>query len=92
MRGLTTLLQLWKNRYFGIGLPVVLGCTFTAVGPMISIGGIYGVSAIYGAIIATGLIVVLAAGFFGKLVRFPAGRNRLSRYDYRHQPDSDGDE
>ncbi|MGR6857593.1 nucleobase:cation symporter-2 family protein [Bacillus halotolerans] len=70
MCGAATLLQLWKNRYFGIGLPVVLGCTFTAVGPMISIGSIYGVSAIYGSIIAAGLIVVLAAGFFGKLVRF----------------------
>ncbi|MGQ8922914.1 nucleobase:cation symporter-2 family protein [Bacillus halotolerans] len=70
MCGAATLLQLWKNRYFGIGLPVVLGCTFTAVGPMISIGSTYGVSAIYGAIIAAGLIVVLAAGFFGKLVRF----------------------
>ena len=56
------LLQLWRNRYFGIGLPVVLGCTFTAVGPMISIGSTYGVPAIYGAIIAAGLIVVLAAG------------------------------
>ncbi|MFP7232655.1 nucleobase:cation symporter-2 family protein [Bacillus subtilis] len=70
MCGAATLLQLWKNRYFGIGLPVVLGCTFTAVGPIISIGSTYGVSAIYGAIIAAGLIVVLAAGFFGKLVRF----------------------
>ncbi|RPJ99252.1 hypothetical protein BSBH6_04083 [Bacillus subtilis] len=70
MCGAATLLQLWKNRYFGIGLPVVLGCTFTAVGPMISIGGTYGVSAIYGAIIAAGLIIILAAGFFGKLVRF----------------------
>ncbi|OBA01866.1 xanthine permease, partial [Bacillus subtilis] len=70
MCGAATLLQLWKNRYFGIGLPVVLGCTFTAAGPMISIGGTYGVSAIYGAIIAAGLIIILAAGFFGKLVRF----------------------
>lgn len=67
MCGAATLLQLWRNRYFGIGLPVVLGCTFTAVGPMISIGSTYGVPAIYGAIIAAGLIVVLAAGFFGKL-------------------------
>ncbi|WP_276731013.1 nucleobase:cation symporter-2 family protein [Bacillus sp. (in: firmicutes)] len=70
MCGTATLLQLWKNRYFGIGLPVVLGCTFTAVGPMISIGGTYGVSAIYGAIIAAGLTIILASGFFGKLVRF----------------------
>jgi len=43
-----TILQVVSNRFFGIGLPVVLGCTFTAVGPMIAIGGQYGISAIYG--------------------------------------------
>ncbi|MFP3441539.1 solute carrier family 23 protein, partial [Pantoea sp. SIMBA_133] len=41
MCGIATILQVWKNRFFGIGLPVVLGCTFTAVGPMIAIGGQY---------------------------------------------------
>ena len=32
--GIATLLQVWRNRFFGIGLPVVLGCTFTAVFPV----------------------------------------------------------
>lgn len=68
--GIATLLQVWKNRYFGIGLPVVLGCTFTAVAPMISIGGEYGMTAIYGAIIASGLFVFLISGVFSKLVKF----------------------
>ncbi|WP_027416902.1 nucleobase:cation symporter-2 family protein [Aneurinibacillus terranovensis] len=68
--GIATLLQLWKNRIFGIGLPVVLGCTFTAVFPMISIGKQYGMSAIYGAIIVSGLFVVLISGLFSKLIRF----------------------
>ncbi|RLL44935.1 purine permease [Oceanobacillus piezotolerans] len=70
MCGVATLLQIVSNRFFGIGLPVVLGCTFTAVGPMIAIGGEYGISAIYGSIIVSGLIIFLIAGFFGKLVRF----------------------
>jgi xanthine permease len=70
MCGIATILQVWQNRFFGIGLPVVLGCTFTAVGPMIAIGGQYGISAIYGSILISGLIVVLIAGFFGKLIRF----------------------
>jgi xanthine permease len=70
MCGIATLLQVISNRFFGIGLPVVLGCTFTAVGPMIAIGGEYGINAMYGAIIVSGLIVVLISGFFGKLVRF----------------------
>ncbi|MRG87848.1 nucleobase:cation symporter-2 family protein [Salinibacillus xinjiangensis] len=70
MCGIATILQVVKNRFFGIGLPVVLGCTFTAVGPMIAIGGEYGVTAIYGSILVSGLVVVLISGVFGKLVRF----------------------
>ncbi len=68
--GIATLLQVWQNRFFGIGLPIVLGCTFTAVGPIISIGGQYGLSSIYGSILVSGLIVVLIAKYFGKLIRF----------------------
>ncbi|MDM5154192.1 xanthine permease [Bacillus sp. DX1.1] len=72
MCGVATILQALSNRFFGIGLPVVLGCTFTAVGPMIAIGKQYGVSSIYGAIIAAGLFVVIFAKLFGKLVKlFP---------------------
>ncbi|WP_144391041.1 nucleobase:cation symporter-2 family protein [Indiicoccus explosivorum] len=70
MCGIATILQIMNNRYFGIGLPVVLGCTFTAVGPMIAIGGQYGISAIYGAIIVSGLFVIVISTFFGQLVRF----------------------
>jgi len=44
--GLATLLQVCKNPFFGIRLPVVLGCTFTAVSPMIIIGQSYGITAI----------------------------------------------
>ncbi|SDM96593.1 xanthine permease [Fictibacillus solisalsi] len=70
--GLATLLQVWNNRFFGIGLPVVLGCTFTAVGPMIAIGSQYGISAIYGSILVAGVVVVLLAGLFGKILKlFP---------------------
>jgi xanthine permease len=70
MCGIATILQVGKNKFFGIGLPVVLGCTFTAVGPMIAIGGQYGISAIYGSILVSGLFVILIASVFGKLVRF----------------------
>lgn len=70
--GVATLLQVWGNRIFGIGLPVMLGCAFQAVAPMIAIGtdkGM-GISAIYGAIIASGLFVFVFAGLFSKLIRF----------------------
>ncbi|WP_458355005.1 nucleobase:cation symporter-2 family protein [Peribacillus frigoritolerans] len=70
MCGIATLLQVWKNKFFGIGLPVVLGCTFTAVSPMIAIGTQYGINSIYGSILASGLIVIIISKFFGKLARF----------------------
>lgn len=70
--GVATLLQVFGNKYFGIGLPVMLGCAFQAVGPMIIIGQQHGMSAIYGAIIASGLFVILFSGLFGKLIKvFP---------------------
>ncbi|HEY2492298.1 MAG TPA: nucleobase:cation symporter-2 family protein [Paenibacillus sp.] len=68
--GVATLLQVWGNRFFGIGLPVMLGCAFQAVSPMIAIGLNDGVSAIYGAIIASGIFVIVFSGLFGKLIAF----------------------
>lgn len=72
MCGVATLLQLTVNRFFGIGLPVVLGCAIQAVAPLIAIGSEKGVGAIYGSIIASGIFVVLIAGFFSKIKKlFP---------------------
>ena len=72
MCGIATLLQLVVTRFFGIGLPVVLGCAIQAVSPLILIGTKSGISAIYGAIIAAGIFIVLIAGIFSKIkVLFP---------------------
>ncbi|NCT36508.1 purine permease [Bacillus sp. EB93] len=68
--GIATLLQAWKNKYFGIGLPVVLGASFVALSPMIAIGSQYGIPAIYGSIIVAGLFIFLFARYLGKLVKF----------------------
>lgn len=70
MCGIATLFQVWKGKFIGIGLPVVLGCTFTAVSPIIAIGFDQGLGVIYGSIIASGVIIVLISGVFGKLVKF----------------------
>ena len=70
MCGVATLLQVWRGKVMGIGLPVVLGCTFTALTPIITIGFDVGINAIYGSIIVSGLIIVLISGVFGKIVRF----------------------
>ncbi len=68
--GIATLLQAWNNRFFGIGLPIVMGCTFTAVSPMTIIGKAYGMPGICGAILAAGAVVLILSTFFGKIVRF----------------------
>ena len=70
MCGVATILQVWKNKFSGIGLPVVLGCTFTAVGPIINIANSYSIQSVYGSILISGLIVVLIAPIFSKLIRF----------------------
>ncbi len=48
MCGVATFLQVWKGT--GIGLPIVLGCTFTAVAPMILIGQTKGIGDLYGSL------------------------------------------
>ncbi|MBW4085674.1 nucleobase:cation symporter-2 family protein [Paenibacillus sp. S150] len=68
--GLATLLQIISSRHFGSGLPVVLGCTFTAVSPIIAIASGSNLATAYGAIIVSGLFVVLAAPIYGKLLKF----------------------
>ncbi len=70
MCGVATILQVWKNKFMGIGLPVVLGCTFTAVGPIINIANTYSIGSVYGAILVSGLFVVLIAKYFSKLIKF----------------------
>lgn len=72
MCGVATLLQLAVTKFFGIGLPVVLGCAIQAVAPLILIGQTHGIGTVYGSIIAAGIFVVLIAGFFSKVERlFP---------------------
>ncbi|WP_127495681.1 nucleobase:cation symporter-2 family protein [Paenibacillus glycanilyticus] len=68
--GLATILQVLGTKYFGSRLPVILGCTFTAVGPIIAIASASNLATAYGAIILSGLFVVLAAPLYGKLLKF----------------------
>lgn len=72
MCGIATLLQLTVTKFFGIGLPVVLGCAIQAVAPLIIIGNSKGTGAIYGSIIVSGIFVFLIAGVFSKVKKlFP---------------------
>ena len=73
MCGVATFLQLQLNKYFGIGLPVVLGVAFQSVAPLTIIGQSDGSGAMFGALIVSGIFVVLVSGIFSKLANyFPA--------------------
>ena len=73
--GLVTLVQsLGVTRWFGIRLPVMMGVTFAAVGPMVAFAnampGVEGARAIFGAIIGAGIVSMLIAPIVSKLLRF----------------------
>ncbi|MBM7636120.1 nucleobase:cation symporter-2 family protein [Streptococcus saliviloxodontae] len=70
MCGVATFLQLKVTKQTGIGLPVVLGCAFQSVAPLSIIGQTQGSGAMFGALIVSGIYVVLVAGVFSKIARF----------------------
>jgi NCS2 family nucleobase:cation symporter-2 len=73
--GLVTLIQsLGMGRHFGIRLPVMMGVTFAAVGPLVAMAnatpGPDGARAIFGAIIGAGLVSIALAPVMSRLLRF----------------------
>lgn len=68
-----TLLQVYKGKYIGIGLPVVMASSFTAVGPIIKAGTDHSPAVAYGSVFAAGVVLLLLAPIFAKLNRlFPS--------------------
>src|SRR4051812_18219630 len=73
--GLVTLIQsLGATQWFGIRLPVMMGVTFAAVSPMVSMAnstsGTPGAQLIFGAIIGSGVIAMLIAPLVSRMLRF----------------------
>jgi uracil-xanthine permease len=73
--GLVTLIQsLGVSPWFGIKLPVMMGVTFAAVGPMVAIAnavpGVEGARAIFGAGIGAGVLALLMAPLMSRMLRF----------------------
>jgi NCS2 family nucleobase:cation symporter-2 len=73
--GIVTLVQSFgMGRWFGIKLPVMMGVTFAAVGPMVAMAnanpGTDGARMIFGAIIGAGILAMLLAPVMGRLLRF----------------------
>ncbi len=73
--GIVTLIQSFgMTQWFGIKLPVMMGVTFAAVGPMVAMAnanpGTAGAQAIFGAIIGAGIVSMIIAPIVGRLLRF----------------------
>jgi NCS2 family nucleobase:cation symporter-2 len=73
--GLITLIQaLGATQWFGIKLPVMMGVTFAAVAPMVSMAqstsGPAGAGLIFGAVIGSGVISILIAPAVSRMLRF----------------------
>ncbi len=73
--GIVTLIQSFgMTKWFGIKLPVMMGVTFAAVGPMVAfanaVPGVDGARAIFGAIMGAGVISMIIAPVVSKLLRF----------------------
>jgi len=70
--GLITLVQAVGIRWFGIKLPIMMGISFTGVGPMVAIGTNpdLGLAGIYGSMIVAGILGILLAPLMARLLRF----------------------
>ncbi|MDH4560046.1 nucleobase:cation symporter-2 family protein [Pseudomonas sp. BN411] len=68
--GVATLIQTLGFWRFGARLPLVQACSFIALAPMIMIGKAYGLTQVFGAVIAAGVITIALAPVFSRLLRF----------------------
>ncbi|HXE49852.1 MAG TPA: nucleobase:cation symporter-2 family protein [Ramlibacter sp.] len=73
--GLVTVIQSWgATQWFGIRLPVMMGVTFAAVAPMVSMAnstpGLVGAQTIFGAVIGAGVVSILIAPLVSRMLRF----------------------
>lgn len=70
--GIATLIQSLGLPGIGIRLPVMMGVTFAAVGPMLAMANdpSLGLLGIYGAVIVAGIFGIVVAPFVSRLLRF----------------------
>ena len=73
--GVVTILQAFgATQWFGIRLPVMMGVTFAAVGPMVVIAtanpGVDGARQLFGSVMAAGVVAMLIAPLMSRLLRF----------------------
>ena len=69
--GIVSVIQsLGATRWFGIQLPVMMGVTFVAVGPMVAMAGdpALGINGIFGAVIGAGVISIIIAPLVSRML------------------------
>ena len=73
--GVVSIIQsLGAGPWLGVRMPVMMGVTFAAVGPMVAIAnstpGVEGARALFGAVIGAGVISILMAPLVSRMLRF----------------------
>src|SRR5690606_21214325 len=73
--GVVSIIQsLGAGPWLGVRMPVMMGVTFAAVGPMVAIAqatpGVEGARALFGAVIGAGVIAILIAPVVSRMLRF----------------------
>jgi uric acid transporter len=71
--GIVTLIQsLGVTPWFGIKLPVMMGVTFVAVGPMVAMAAnpALGITGIFGAVIGAGIVSIIIAPLVSRMLPF----------------------
>lgn len=69
--GAATIVQsIGIKQWLGCRLPLIQGCTFAALIPMVLIGKQYGIGAISGSVIVSGVFILCCAPWISRLVRF----------------------
>lgn len=69
--GAATMMQsLGVTQWLGCKMPLIQGCTFAALIPMVLIGKEYGIGGISGTVIVSGIFILCCAPWISKLIRF----------------------
>ena len=69
--GAATIVQsMGIKQWLGCRLPLIQGCTFAALIPMVLIGKEYGIGAISGSVIVSGIFILCCAPWISRLIRF----------------------
>ncbi|EGZ3978148.1 purine permease [Salmonella enterica subsp. enterica serovar Richmond] len=69
--GIATIIQSFGiTPWLGCKMPLIQGCTFAALIPMVLIGKEYGIGGISGTVIISGIFILCCAPWISKLIRF----------------------